>query len=218
MDPAFKSALVAALDRGLQRALAYDPGTQSAIIGLAGQTLALNVATPPFFLYCLFSEDGCRLVSYYDGPVDCELTGSATALISLLWREHHTLANTGVDITGNVSLLQRLQKILVNLELDWEQILQDALSQTAGSQAAEWLSLPLIQLIRKTTEKARHHTRITPDWWHDYLTEEVRLLPSPHEIQAFASQVDDLRAATERLSARLRKLQLQLDSQDSSQS
>ena len=142
---------------------------------------------------------------------DCTLTGTAPAVVGLLWREQHSLAGSGVAISGDIGLLHKLQQILANLELDWEQLLYEAIRRATTPAAADVLSYPITRLLRDSAAQVRHHAQVAPDWMHDYLTEEIRLLPSHHEVAAFAGEVDEVRAATDRLEARLRKLRQQID-------
>jgi len=211
MDPAFHSALARALEVSLNRALTYDPGSRTALGRLSGRWLKVELRKPDLHLYCGFSSAGIQLSSYREESPDCTLTGTAPAVVSLLWREQHSLAGSGVEISGDAGLLHKLQQILADLELDWEQLLYEAISRATRPAAADVLNYPITRFLRDSATQFRHHAQVTPDWIHDYLTEEIRLLPSSHEVAAFASEVDDLRAATDRLEARLRKLHHQLD-------
>lgn len=211
MDPAIQSALAHGLELGLNRALNYDPGSRAALGQLTGRWLKVECRQPHLELYCGFTPEGVTLAGCREEPADCVVTGTAPAIAGLLWRERHSLAGSGVSISGDANLLHRVQQILAELELDWEQLLHEAIRSATTPAAADLISYPLTRLLRDGAAQVRHHAEIAPDWLRDYLTEEVRLLPSPHEISAFAADVDDLRAATDRLEARLRKLQRQLN-------
>ncbi len=217
MDPAFRSAIARGLELSLNRALAYDPGSQAALGRLSGRWLKVEFRKPDFDLYCGFTADGLTLASGRDDAADCTITGAVPAIAGLLWREGHSLAGSGVDVSGDVNLLHQVQQILADLELDWEQLLYEAIRGATTPAAADMLSYPITRFLRHSAAQFRHHADIAPDWLRDYLTEEVRLLPSPHEVSAFATDVDELRAATDRLEARLRKLQRQLNPDDPTQ-
>jgi ubiquinone biosynthesis protein UbiJ len=215
MDPAFRTALAKSLEFALTQALDYDPGSRAALTALAGKTLALEITRPTFSLHVIFSEAGIRVSSYGD-QADCTLTGSLPAVFGLLWREHHTLAGSGVTVAGDPGLLQKLQSILGSVELDWEQAITDQLAIIAGSSNASLLIHPLAQLLREGNFWLQRQAHKTPDWLRDYLTEELRLLPSPEELAVFYQDVDEARAQTERLEARVRKLRSSLDQQSHS--
>lgn len=211
MDPAIHSALARGLEISLNRALSYDPGSQAALARLAGRWLKIELRKPDFDVYCGFSSEGISLSSYREEAADCTLTGTAPAVASLLWREQHSLSGSGVEIAGDAALLHRLQQILAELDLDWEQLLYEAVSQATTPAAADVLSYPITRFLRDSAAQFRRHAKVAPDWMRDYLTEEVRLLPSPHEVAAFAADVDEVRAAADRLEARIRKLRRQID-------
>jgi len=214
MDPAFHSALAYALGTTINRALAYDPGSQAALERLAGKHLEIDLRRPDIRFYFGFDHHNVRVLSHYEGEPDCKVTGSAPSVVSLLWRERHTLAGSGVEISGDAGLISTLQDILTDLDLDWEQIFTEAFSRMTTPAAAELLSYPLIRFLRGGAQQIRRHAAITPDWMRDYLTEEIRVLASPYEVRAFAAKVDEVRAATDRLDARIRKLRQQLDQQN----
>lgn len=213
MDPAFHSALARALEFAVNRALAYDPGSLSALGKLAGKHLHLDLHKPDLSFYIGFERNSVRVLSYLEDKPDCTLSGTGPAIASLLWRDQHTLAGSGVEVSGDIGLLRALQETLAKQEVDREQILVEAMSRVTTPSAAELLSYPIFRFIRSSAEQVRRHAAITPDWMRDYLTEEIRLLPSPYEVRAFAADVDEVRAATDRLDARIRKLRQQLDLQ-----
>jgi len=208
MDPTLRTALA----KSLEFVLDYDPGSRAALTALSGKVLALEITAPPFSLYLVFSESGIS-VSSYGGQADCTLSGALPAVFGLLWREHHTLAGSGVTVAGDVGLLQKLQRILGNAEFDWEQAIIDRLAVVAGPSNASLLVHPLAQLLRDSNLWLQRQAQIAPDWLRDYLTEELRLLPSRQELAMFYQDVDEVRAQSERLEAQLRKLRLTLDQQ-----
>lgn len=211
MDPALRTTVAKSLEFAVNRTLAYDPGSQAALAHLAGKSLAVRFTQPALSLYFDFVDERVRVAGYREMPADCTLTGSLPAVLGLLWREHHSLADSGVNVMGDVGVLQQLQRILTELDLDWEQALGEATAGITGPANAELLTHPLAQFLRGRGHWLRRQANTMPDWLRDYVTEEMRLLPSPHEITAFSQDVDDVRAAVDRLEARLRKLRQTLD-------
>jgi ubiquinone biosynthesis protein UbiJ len=212
MDPAFRTACAKSLEFALRKALDYDPGSRAALADLAGRTLALDITSPVIDLYLTFTSEGIS-VSAYGESADCTLSGSLPAVMGLLWREHHSLAGTGVTLSGDPGLLQKLQRILGAAEFDWEQALIDPLSRFTGASNAGLLLHPFAQLLRGAQDWSRRQAQVAPDWVRDYVIEELHLLPSPQELEVFYQGVDEVRAQTERLEARVRKLQHALGQQ-----
>lgn len=215
MDPTLQTALAKSLEFALARALDYDPGSRAALAELAGRTLALVITQPACHLQLTFSASGVQVAACHESAVNCTLTGPLPAVMGLLWRETHSLAGSGVTAAGDVGLLQKLQHVLVNAELDWEQVMVDGLARVTGAANASLLVHPLAQLLRGGDRWFRSQAQKAPDWLRDYFTEELGLLPSPQELAVFHQEVDELRAGTERLEAQLRKLRLTLDSRGS---
>ena len=216
MDPAFFTAFAKLLESAVNRALIYDPGSRAALDKLAGKILGVQFTRPAIDLFCVFEQGRVRLNFYGDEPADCTLTGSLPAVLGLLRREHPSLAGTGVTVVGDLVLLQKLQRVLAALELDWEQAVNEAAAGVVGAANADLLVHPVAHFLRGRGQWVRRQAETAPDWLHDFITEELRLLPSPHEVAAFARDIDELRSATERLEARLRQLRQALDSKPTS--
>lgn len=198
VDPALVSAVIAGLNKAIAGALKYDPGTQQALQGLHGKVLQINCTAPEFSLYAVIDTGEVRLHSYYEHTVHCTLTGSSSALIGLLWQDNHSLANSGVTVTGEPGLLNSVQHLLKQLDIDWQEPLTDILGDTAA--------YPLIHLIGSQSLWLRQRAQRLPDWLGDVLTEELRLLPSANELELFYQDVNDLRTDCERLQAHIQKL------------
>lgn len=204
VDPALLSAVLAAGNKVIATALSYDPGTQASLRALHGKVLKIHCTSPEVSIYAVIEEGGLRLTSHYEHLVHCHLTGSASALVSLLWHDNHSLADSGVTLSGEPGLLGNIQQLLQRLELDWQQPLVDVLGETAA--------YPLIRLLSSQSQWVSQRMQRVPDWLSDVLTEELQLLPSADELSVFYQDVNDLRTDTERLQARISKLQQTLAS------
>lgn len=198
VDPALLTAIIAAANKAIATALAYDPGTQAALRPLHGKVLLINCTAPELSLFAVIENDGIRLCSYYEPVPNCSLTGSATALLGLLWRDNHSLADSGVMVSGEPSLLSNIQQLLKRLDIDWRQPITDVLGETAA--------YPLTRILSSQGLWLHERARRLPDWLADLLTEELQLLPSAEELALFYQDVNDLRTDTERLQARLDQL------------
>lgn len=198
VDPALLTAAIAASNKAIATALVYDPGTQAALQALDGKVLKINCTAPELSVYAVIEGGGLRLCSHYEQVAHCSLTGSAGALISLLWHDNHSLADSGVTVSGEPSLLSSMQQLLKRLDIDWQQPITDALGETAA--------FPLTRLLSNQSLWLRQRVQRLPDWLSDVLTEELQLLPSADELALFYQDVDDLRADSDRLEARINQL------------
>lgn len=199
VNPLLVSAGARALERAFTTALRYDPGTRAAIAQLDGQIIALECSAPDFIVYLCGEQGTLRVRAACYEPPHCIVRGRGVDLATLLLAEDtHSFANTGVQVSGQPQLLAQLQKILQQLDIDWEEPLNEVLGDVAGHQVAEALRAPA-NWVNRARKKL-------PIFTADYLAEELRAVPSKLEVQGFLYDVDTIRADAERLQARLNKL------------
>lgn len=203
LDPTLLGALTAALEKAVNAALRYDPGTRTALSRLAGRVLAIESTFPPltFYLQPQAEQSGASLSihAYCETPVETTLRGSLPAILALTFGSQHSLANSGVEVTGNTGLLAELQDIFANLDMDWEEPITDVLGSTLGH--------PFSQLLRKQWQWTNNNIGKAQRFLGDYITEELRATPSRSELEIFYQDVDQVRSDTERLALRVRRLQ-----------
>lgn len=197
MDATLSTAALAGLEKLINTALRYDPGTRIALGNLADQVLAINVTAPAFTIYLTPDEQGLRLMGHWEGEVHTQLRGSLPALLQLARSERTSFADSGVEVIGNTGLLVDLQRLLKNLDIDWEEALSELLGDVVGHQGAG--------MIRTGVNYARDRTSETKRLISEFLTEELQTLPSRNELEDFYQDVDELRLQVDRLEARMKQ-------------
>lgn len=198
MDATFSTAALAGLEKAINTALRYDPGTRIALSQLANQVLAVNVTAPAFTFYITPESDGVWLMGHWEGEVHTRLRGSLPALIKLARSEHTSFADSGVEVIGNTGLLVDLQRLLKNLDIDWEEALSELFGDMVGHQGAQAIRSGL----NYSRDRASEIKRLTSE----FLTEELRTLPNKHELQDFYRAVDETRLSVDRIEARVQQL------------
>lgn len=204
-----KAALSGTALRGLEAmingALAYDPGTRKALSRLAGKTLAVTVTLPPMTLVAGFAANGdIRLGDTPPDTPNTRLEGSAPALIRLALDsgDRASFAGTGVRVSGDQELLREIRALMQDLDIDWEA----ALATLIGDVPAHLLGKGL-----RTAGHWRADARQRlGEAASDYLREEARLLPTAAEFEAWSREVSALTLASDRLAARVARLQSRL--------
>jgi len=195
MDPMLSTAAFAGAEKIINSALAYDPSSRIALAKLEPQVLAINITTPEFKFFVAPSEDGIVLLGNYEGEVTTQLQGTVPALVNLIKSDRLNLKDTGVELFGSTTFISELQKILKNLDIDWEEMLSQIFGDIVGHQSAE--------LIRSkmswTKDRVSNIQRLTSE----FLTEELRVLPSAPELNFFNAQVDELTLGADRIQARI---------------
>jgi ubiquinone biosynthesis protein UbiJ len=188
-------AALASAEKMLNAALRYDPATRIGLAQLEGKIIALQITTPGINIFIMPMYDELRLMGNWDGDVDTRISGSLLALAQLAQTEIHNLKDSGVTVMGDLSLLADMQRLVKNLDVDWEEMLSQFTGDIIGHQAA--------QLIRAKFGWAKDRAKSAQRLTGEFLTEELKALPGKPELEDFYRQVDDLRLAVDRAAARV---------------
>lgn len=201
MANTFSIAALASAEKMLNTALRYDPATRIGLAQLEGKILAVQITAPAMNVFVMPMDDELRLMGNWDGDVDTRITGSLLALAQLSQTEIHNLKDSGVTVMGDLSLLADLQRLMKNLDIDWEEMLSQFTGDIIGHQAAQAMRAK----FGWVKDRAQSAQRLTSE----FLTEELKTLPGKPELEDFYRQVDDLRLAVDRAAARVEKLIVQ---------
>ncbi len=200
VDQTIITGITAGIEAVINRALRYDPATQQKVAQL-NQVLAVTITQPNVTFYICGQTDkgnsdnsGVRIMNHCEDSITTHLTGSITALFSLL-KKPTTLANSGVELVGSTQLLQEWQSILQSLDIDWE----DAISQILGDIAGPLTADSLRKAKQWFTQQTDEHQRLVTE----YLPEELKVTPSKTEVNEFYQEIDKLKLSTDRISARI---------------
>lgn len=189
------TAALAAAEQLINKALAYDPGSKIALAKLEPHVLAVALSAPELTIYVAPSEEGVRLMGHWEGDITTQVQGSLPALMMLARSERINLKDSGVQIAGNTGFLAELQKIMKNLDIDWEEMLSQLFGDLLGHQAA--------QLLRGQMNWARGRGANLQRLVGEFLTEELRASPGKAEQAFFSGEVDQLAMDLDRVQARL---------------
>jgi ubiquinone biosynthesis protein UbiJ len=196
-----QNALIAAAEIGGNRLLDFDEAALDACREMQGRCVAIDVTDLDFQLYCHPGGWGIRLSRNPPaGEVHATISGHLLALMNLAAQEDKmsTSIRERVRFHGDVALAQRLQKLVANLDIDWEEALARhtgdvlAVQIHRGARAfGEWLHDSADSLLHTSSE---------------YLREEARLTPVQAEFDAFQSRVTELKYDVARAETRLQRL------------
>ena len=180
----------------LNQYLALDQQTVSALAQLAGKVVCVRLKPLDIKCYFLPTNSGINVSLDSATTPDLTISGSPMALANMHWQNDQAinLLDSGVEVSGDVSLGQSLQAIVRRIDIDWEEHLStlvgDVLAYNLGSLCKSTKSW-----CTTTVTSMQHNLR-------DYLQEESRHLPPAEEINDFLQDVDILRNDAERLFAR----------------
>lgn len=205
IDPTLLTGFTALIERACNHTLTYDPATQRKLARMAGQVLAVESTMPALTFYIAPQADGTlMLMNHFDGAVTTRIRGRLPDLMSLLFShgQSTSLSQHNVDVIGSTSLLIDLQALFQTLDIDWE----DALEARFGN----LVSHPVAQGLRQAANFMRQRGATAQRLTAEYLTEELRVIPSRPELEDYSQQVDQLRLAKDRAEATLKHLQQRL--------
>lgn len=205
MDPMLTTAALASAEKIINAALAYDPASRIALEQLAPQALAIQINSPDIKIYLVPTPEGINLRGHFEGEITTQLQGTLPALISLIKSDRLNLKDSGVQLFGSTSFLADLQKILKNLDIDWEEMLSQVFGDIIGHQGAE--------LIRSKMSWAKDRANNIQRLTSEFLTEELRVLPNQPELAFFNAQVDELKLGADRVAARLDQILARIERQ-----
>lgn len=192
--------LLDALQRGLNRLLAYDPDTRTALTQLEGRVIAIEVTEPALCLFALPGHAGVQLTTVQPLRIDVTISGRASALVGMIARRDTTGTSQGhVEIRGDIHLAQRVQQILRSVSIDWEEFTASYVGDMAAHRIGR-LSRDLRAYIGSAGRSLAHQ-------FSEYLRYEQDILPVRHEVERFIEEVDALRDDVERLQVRLKRLE-----------
>lgn len=190
-----------ALETALNHALSLDPDTQSRLAALHGRTVQLHLRGADLAL-AITVEAGRLKVGPALEPGDLRVAATPGSLLSMIFRRHGEGAAPGkVDIAGDADLARRLEKLASGFAPDFE----EAFARSFG----DVLGVPLAKAVRSGLAHARETSAHLTQDGAAWLRDEARIALAPGEVESFLDDVDALRERTERLEARLARLERQ---------
>ncbi|MES9972789.1 MAG: SCP2 sterol-binding domain-containing protein [Candidatus Thiodiazotropha sp.] len=202
------AALSATLEALLNQAIHLDPETPARLTPMHGKVIRLDLLGMGTPLYLIPDPNGIQVLNDFEGQADCSLRGSPFDLMRMRGtsKSADQLFKGNVEIEGDTALAQQFGALLADLDIDWE----EQLSRVTGDIAAHEIG----KLVKSAISWGRSVNRTTEQNLQEYLQEELRLLPSRHEISTFLDEIDRLRDDADRLEARVQRLKQHLDDKD----
>ena len=199
------TAAVGALELAINAALKLDPCTLNKLAELQNHCFLLHCSSPELKLYLIPGDGEIRLCSFYQGEADTILTGSLVEFTKLATAADpaSALINGQLALHGDSQALVRLQKILKQLDIDWETPLANIFGDVIGHQFGRNIrqgfrfGLQALQKIKRQVD--------------EYIVEESDWVPPRWQVDHFLTDVDQLSIRTDRLKAKIQKLKQRID-------
>ena len=166
---------------------------------LEGKSLQLDLTGLMRISVRAHAEHGrLALLAGNDSPADATLCGSVPALLAMMRGASPAAGANAVKVSGDAEVAGLYRELLALARPDPE----EEASRFLGDVPAHRLG----NLARQTMGWFRGATRSIGENIAEYLTEESRDLVNRTELEEFLRGVDDLREGTDRLEARIRRL------------
>lgn len=199
-----KPLLIAAIETALNAYLTLDEQIEAYLAPMSGKVIAIHVTPFNETLYLSPASNRIQVLEHYEGKVDTCISGSLSALglMGMSAMPMRSLFKGEVRIEGDAQLARRFQRLFEKLDIDLTSKLAhftgDALAKRVsgwfkGGQAWSKLSLENFKLNLE-----------------EFLQEEARELPATAEAELLFQGIDTCRYDSERLQARIERLQSRL--------
>ena len=198
--------LAGGLELALNTWLRLDPDSLARSAALFGKVILVELvfttagaAGPRLSFYLLPGAEGIQVTASYPDAPHIQIRGTPLALARQFHQGSDAGLASGVEVQGDNQVAKAFQALLSGIDIDWEEQLSrlvgDALAHQVGTGVRElqtWGRQALTTLLTNAAE---------------YLQQETRDLPPSGAMAAFLDGVDTLRSDTDRLEARVRRLQ-----------
>jgi ubiquinone biosynthesis protein UbiJ len=185
----------------INQTLQLDEFTTKELGELSGKVISIEFINTRLVVYLFPSEQGVEIRTKYDGDINVRIRGTPTALYGMMAakRKDNTTSPGNMEIIGDVGLGQRFQTILMNIDIDWEELLSHGLGDTAAHMICN-----IFIGGKKYATDVRQTIAMDIS---EYLKYEKDILPDRTIINEMVSAIDIMRNDVERLQIRLRKLE-----------
>jgi ubiquinone biosynthesis accessory factor UbiJ len=184
----------------LDREVAGSPRARELLAQLNGGRMRIVARHTPWQL-TLHAEDGrLRLMRANAESAQVELEGSPLSLLAMLREEPAAVIRRGdATLTGDAEMGQRFQELAQLLRPDLEAALASVVGDLPARGIGSFLANALDYGRRSVATQARNVG--------EYLAHEKRVLVPQAEARQFLEDVDALRESTDRLAARVARLE-----------
>ena len=191
--------LMSLLELAGNHTLQYSTAARTRLERLQGRTMLLKITPLEQTLSITPMPEGVEISTELK-EADVTLTASIGALVKISRDgfEHAELEAGELKIEGDPIVGQRFAQIIGDLDIDWNALLRDQL----GDAPALFVQL-LAERVVSFSKQGRDQLRSAIA---TLLQQEFALVVAADEVDEVLDQIDDLRADTDKLEARLSKL------------
>lgn len=200
MTGMLQATLLTTAEEIINQLLKRDPVTLQHLTQLNGKVITIHLTQPDMELFLLPNSEGLQIQSVYNDTPDATLSGRATDFFTLLSSQNKADAMFGksIQISGDSALATRLQQILSDARIDWEEMLSEVIGELPAHQLALY-AVWKAQWYKNTADSLLQNL-------DEYLKEEARIVPTRPEADFFYDEIEAMQERVERLNARFKQL------------
>lgn len=195
-NPTLLQGALVPIEAAVNRLLQQDPAALQVFATHAGRLVCVQIDSFNR-VYLRLSAQGLGLSLHNEAQPDVTMSGSLADFIALAKADNkaNQLINSAIDMDGDTELSITLAKVLQQLDIDWEALIQPL----TGGLLAHQLGKGVRGLMKWGRSTQATYTVAAKE----YLEDEAQLVTPEPQLSEFASQVDELRLAADRLQARI---------------
>ena len=193
--------LIELLELASNNALQHDQQSRERLLKLQGKTITLVVKPMGQRITVNPQPHGLEFSTQAAPDSDVTLTASLRALVKIGrdGMDHAELEAGELEINGDPIVGQRFARVLAELDIDWEGLL----AEHVGESPAVILSTG----FGKARELAHESQLMFKQHINKVLKDDLQVMVDKSEVEPFLDKVDTLRADTDRLQVRIKRLQ-----------
>lgn len=197
---ALQSTALEGLEHLINAALKYDPASARDLATLESQIILVQSTMPPLSIALEPTANGIMLHSNWQDSASVTINGTLVSIASMAVNSGATksLSGTGVNVSGDLETLRKLNIIMTNLDIDWEA----ALAELIGDVAAHILC----SNIRNSADFRANTAQRSKTTLVDVAQNQWQLTPNRPDFKQFTQQVRGITTDTDRLAARIDRL------------
>ncbi|MFT5084479.1 MAG: ubiquinone biosynthesis protein UbiJ [Lentisphaeria bacterium] len=202
------TALAALVEKAINSVLRYDPGTRHELTALQNHTIAVCCETPSLQLYFTVIGEHIIVAGHGEYTPSATIRGELIGFASALLSPSHSFTHSSMEVSGSSTVLAKFQSIFRNLDIDWEEPVEEMLNTLGGDTILKGLA-PTHLIANALKDSMRWGREIENNARHslaEFLQEELRAVPTPIEVKSFCENVDEIHADINRAAARMEHL------------
>lgn len=187
--------VISKAQRLINKACAFDLNWDEYANELNGKLICVNITQADCTVFAKITDEQIVLSSSSQEPADLTVTGKPLALMQLAEKNN---TSSEVKIEGCAHLAQTLQKMLKQLDIDWEGFV--------ALYTGDTISYGLTKIKTQMEEIWKHGKNTLLENAGEYLLYEKNMSPTKEEVASFLREVTDLNYDTDRIEARIKLL------------